>query len=92
VDLKEYLTGNLDDAHRMLGIALEDLTDEIVHRQPGGTANTIAQILVHVVMGEDNLINRTVKEGDSIFIRDGWAAKTGSRMRPAASGIKRTGG
>lgn len=77
MDLKEYLIADLEDAHRMVDIALDDLTPEVAHFEPGGTANTIAQLLCHVTMGEDNAINRVIQGGQSILEAEGWYTKTG---------------
>jgi len=77
VELKDYIIGNLTDAHRMLGIALTDLDDKIVSYRASDHVNSIAQILAHVVMGEDRLINASCKGGERIFDAQGWEAKTG---------------
>jgi hypothetical protein len=62
----------------MIGTAMQDLTDEVVCFQPGGTANTIAQLLAHVVTGQDLLVNDRLLAGGGTILHDsGWAAKTG---------------
>lgn len=77
MELKDYIIGNMDDAHRMLGIALTDLDDKIVSYRASDHVNSIAQILAHVVMGEDRLINASCKGGERIFDAQGWESKTG---------------
>ncbi len=77
MELRELLVAEMADVHRMIGASLTDLTPEIAHWEPGGTANTIAGLLAHTVFAEDNAINRVLKAGQSLFERDGWAAKTG---------------
>ncbi len=47
-----------------------------MHWEPGGTANTIAQILAHVVSGQDLLIGEKLKGGTTLFSQ-GWPEKTG---------------
>ena len=77
MDIKDYLIGSVEDAHRMLGIAMQDLTDEVALWQPPGTANTIASLLAHMVIGEDRAINRMIKGGESLFESGGWPERTG---------------
>jgi hypothetical protein len=61
----------------MLGIALTDLDDKVVNFRASDHVNSIAQILAHVVMGEDRLINASCKGGERLFDAQGWEAKTG---------------
>ena len=77
MEIKEYLVGALADAHRLLGIAAQDLSEDIVHWQPQGTANSIASLLAHIVTAEDGGINRLLKGGDSLFNSGCWSRKTG---------------
>ncbi len=77
MELKEYLTGEMENVQRLLGLALQDLDDEVANWQPGGTANSIASILAHVTSTQDNSINVTLLGGETVFESGGWAAKTG---------------
>jgi hypothetical protein len=77
MDLIEYVRANLADAHRMLGIAMQDLSEDVAHWQPPGTANTIGALLAHMVTGEDLAFNRQIKDGTLIFDAGDWASKTG---------------
>jgi hypothetical protein len=76
MELSEFVRSSAEGVHRMLGIAMEDLTDEIVHWRPGGTTNSIAQLLAHTVSGQDLLFNDRIKGGKTLH-DSGWAEKTG---------------
>ncbi len=76
MDLRDYLIGSVEDVHRMLGIASQELTDDVAHWQPPGTVNTIAQLLAHVVTGEDQGSHR-IRGEDLLFDSGNWASKTG---------------
>jgi uncharacterized damage-inducible protein DinB len=84
VQLKEYLTGEMENVQRLVGIALQDLDNEAVNWQPGGTANSIGKILAHVTGTQDRSINVTILGGRSVFEAGGWSAKTGIPAEPAA--------
>lgn len=77
MEFKDYIVSALADAHRMVDIAMQDLTPEVAHFEPGGTTNTIAQLLAHVSMGEDNAFNRVLQGGQSIIEAENWYARTG---------------
>lgn len=76
MELIDFIRAQCGSALEMLERSLEDLDDEVVHWRPGGTANTIAQLLAHVVSGQDLLIGEKLKGGTTLFSQ-GWAKKTG---------------
>jgi uncharacterized damage-inducible protein DinB len=76
VDIIDFVRTSGEGAHRMLGFACDDLDDELVHWHAGGTTNTIAQLLAHMVSAEDLLINERIAGGKSLH-QSGWADKTG---------------
>ena len=76
MELVDFVRGQADSALRMISTSMEDLTDDIVHWQPGGTANSIAQILAHMVSGQDLLIADKIGGGTTLH-ESGWAEKTG---------------
>ena len=84
MDLKDYLTGEMENVQRLVGIALQDLDDEIANWQPGGTANSMAKILAHVTGTQDRSINATILGGTTVFESGGWSAKTGIPAEPPA--------
>ena len=48
MEMLEYLRSSVKAVNEMVDNAMQDLTDDVVNFQPGGTANTIAQLLAHV--------------------------------------------
>ena len=76
MELLDFIRAQVGTVHHNLGVSMEDLTDEIVHTSAGGTTNTIAQILAHVVTGQDLLISEKLR-GITTLHESGWAAKTG---------------
>jgi uncharacterized damage-inducible protein DinB len=74
----EFIRSSVVAVNGMVDVAMQDLTDEVVSWQPGGTANTIAQLLAHLVSGQDLLVNDKLLVGGGTPLHDsGWAAKTG---------------
>ena len=61
MDERELLIEELTDGHRMVGAALSDLSSEVAEWQPGGTANSIASLLAHTIVGEDEVVNQMLK-------------------------------
>ena len=76
MELLEFIRAQVGSVHQNLGLSMEDLTDEIAHIRAGGTTNTIAQILAHMVTGQDLLISEKLR-GLPTLHESGWAAKTG---------------
>ena len=89
MEINALLVDDLENAHRFLGIAMEDLTDETANWHAGDSANTIASLLAHVATVEDAFINRIIRGGETIYARDGWSAKTGlPELAPGPPGIR----
>jgi len=76
MDVIDYINGSLVTAHSMQDIALAELTDDVAHWQPTGTANSIAQLLAHMVSAEDRAVNLCIKGGQTLA-EQGWGVKTG---------------
>ena len=76
MELIDFIQAQCGNALEMITRSLEDLDEEIVHWEPGGTSNTIGQLLAHVVTGQDLLIGEKLKGGSTVFSQ-GWAEKTG---------------
>jgi len=76
LELLDYLRTSVKSVNDMVDVAMQDLTDEVVNFMPGGTSNTIAQLLAHVISGQDLLINDKIGGGRSLH-ETGWAEKTG---------------
>lgn len=76
MELIDFIRAQCGSALDMIKLSLEDLDDEILQWEPGGTANRIEQILAHVVSGQDLLIGDKLKGGTTLHA-SGWAEKTG---------------
>lgn len=79
MELLEHLQTSVRTVNEMVDNAMQELTDEVVNFEPGGTSNTIAQLLAHMVSGQDVLINERLGGGRSLH-ETGWAEKTGIPM------------
>ncbi len=77
MDEREVIIEEMADGHRMLDAAMSDLTSEIADWQPGGTANSIASILAHTVIVEDEVVKQWFQGGKTLFENAGWSSKTG---------------
>ena len=74
----EFIRSQVAAVNEMLDIATQELDDELINWHPGGTANTIAQLLAHVVSGQDMLVNDKLLVGGGRPLHEsGWAEKTG---------------
>lgn len=58
-------------------LALEDLVPEVAHFDAGGKTNTIAQLVAHMAMGEDNVFHRMLMGRSRIIETNDWAEKCG---------------
>lgn len=62
---------------------MDGVTNEVAHRQPGGTAHPIGSRYAHMVVSEDMMINGLLKGGAPLFATD-LAGKTGLEDPQAA--------
>ena len=76
MELHEFLNEQLAEVHRMADIAMQDLTDDVAHWQPPGTANNIAQLLAHMTFAEDRAIHVSI-QGGVLLAEQGWGEKAG---------------
>lgn len=76
MELIDFIRAQCDSALENINRSLEDLNDEIVRWEPGGTANSIGRILAHLVTGQDLLVGDKLKGGTALHVQ-GWAEKTG---------------
>ena len=77
MELVDFIRGQAESALVMIEHSMNDLTDEVIHFEPGGTSNTIAQLLAHMVTGQDLLIQDKIRGGGKTLHESGWAEKTG---------------
>lgn len=70
--LREQMRWNHDTAEQ----AVADLSpDQLHHRWENSTIESIAAVYAHMVMAEDWLLNRYVRNEPTLFERDGWSEK-----------------
>jgi hypothetical protein len=77
MELKEFIEKVLADYRHRLFLALDGLTPEELAWRPGPEANSIAFIVWHVARIEDRWFQRFAQEATEVWIRGGWAQKTG---------------
>jgi hypothetical protein len=73
----------LKHAHDAFEGTMDGVTDEVAHRQPGGTAHPIGSRYAHLVVSEDMMINGLLKGGPPLLATS-WAGKTGLEDPQAA--------
>jgi hypothetical protein len=71
-----YKTG-----HEVLEGTMADVTDEMLHWQPPGIANSIGTNYAHIVTGEDGMLNGMVR-GGAPLMASSWAGKIGMSEPP----------
>jgi hypothetical protein len=77
MELVDFIRAQAESALTMIEHSMNDLTDEVIHYEPGGTSNTIAQLLAHMVTGQDLLIQDKIRGGGKTLHESGWAQKSG---------------
>jgi hypothetical protein len=77
LELVDFIRGQAESAMGMIEHSMQDLTPEVIHYEAGGTSNTIAQLLAHMVTGQDLLIQDKIRGGGVTLHNSGWAEKTG---------------
>ena len=77
MELVDFIRGQAESAIGMIEHSMQDLTPEVIHYEAGGTSNTIAQLLAHMVTGQDLLIQDKIRGGGVTLHNSGWAEKTG---------------
>ena len=77
MELVDFIRGQAESAIAMIEHSMNDLTEEVINYEAGGTSNTIAQLLAHMVSGQDLLIQDKIRGGGVTLHDTGWAEKTG---------------
>jgi hypothetical protein len=75
-DALTMVRSNLADAHWLLELAVDGLTDAQLHWTPQGTANTIAATYAHAVAGEDLFVQETLLGGRPLG-EGAWSGRDG---------------
>lgn len=73
----QVLLGQHETAHGMLAKALDGLTDEqLHHRAPGSTINSIAAVCAHALAVEDVVVHRLLKN-EAAILESGYGERLG---------------
>lgn len=72
----ELLGGTVKQAHGLLNVVFEDVTDELANRPAPGLANPLGTAYAHVVFSEDAFVNAILK-GTQPLSAGEFAPKTG---------------
>ncbi|HEX3724288.1 MAG TPA: DinB family protein [Nitrolancea sp.] len=87
MDAITILRQQLKQGHDIIEQAVAGLpTEQLHHRAPGSTIQSIAVIYAHTVMSEDYLMNAKVWPRPLLFERSAWADRVGIDMIPFGSG------
>jgi hypothetical protein len=84
-DRIEALREVIKAAHEFLEGTTGDLTEEVAHWTPPGTALPIAAFFAHVVIAEDGIINGLLKGGRPLYAGP-WSGRTGMEPLPPPRG------
>jgi uncharacterized damage-inducible protein DinB len=76
-DFKDAIRSGLEEYLEGLKKAVDGLTPAELRWQPTLTSNTISWIVWHMARVEDRWVNRVLRGGDELWIRDGWHEKFG---------------
>ncbi len=77
MDFKDIIRMALDESAEDLARALDGLTPEERRRQPSPESNHIDFIVWHLAKAEDDEINSIIRQGATIWTRDGWGERLG---------------
>lgn len=77
MDGVEALRETMNAARVWFNGTVGDLTPEQVNFLPPGQANPIGATVLHILAGEDAVINRMMRDGQMIWDRDGWGDRLG---------------
>jgi uncharacterized damage-inducible protein DinB len=82
MEIKDYIARQVGVNRRYIDGTLENLTEELVNWTPPGQANSIGATLLHMLGGEDSVINRVIQGQPMVWETGGWASKVGIPMFP----------
>ncbi len=72
----ELLKSHVQTGRQFLEGTFADVTPEMLHKAPGGTANPLGATYAHLIFSEDWLINNVLR-GKKMLAETEWAGKTG---------------
>ncbi len=72
----ELISGEINTAHEWLEGIMQDVTIEIAHWVPPGTAHPVGSRYAHMAVSEDIAVNGTLISGKPLYV-EAWAECTG---------------
>lgn len=73
----QLIKHQLKEAHELLDSTFADVTEEILHKDPGGKAFPVGSLYAHLVFSED-VITHGMLQGKAPLYKGEWAGKTGT--------------
>jgi hypothetical protein len=67
-------------AHFWYEGTVENVTPELANTVPDGIAHPIGSLMAHIIQSEDFMLNVAVLGKQSLWERDGWAARVGGPL------------
>lgn len=71
----------------MVDLALADLDDEVMARQPNGQSNSVSWLLWHMSRVVDRFVNSRFLNTQLLWVKDGWHQKFGMPPDPDDFGM-----
>lgn len=62
----DLLLNQYKEAHVVLKQVIDGISNEVLHKDPGGTANPVVTNYVHIIAGEDYVINVMLKNTETL--------------------------
>lgn len=76
MDIVSIIRSQSASTHEWFEATMAEVTPEVAHWQPGGTAHPIASLYAHAVTAEDIMTNMMIQGGQPLFTSS-WSGKTG---------------
>lgn len=73
----QLIKDQLKDAHETLESTFADVTEDILHKDPGGKAFPVGSLYAHLVFSEDVILHTMLQTKTPLYKGD-WAGRTGT--------------
>lgn len=73
----QLIKDQLKDAHETLESTFADVTEEILHKDPGGKAFPVGSLYAHLVFSEDVIVHTMLQTKTPLY-KGEWVGKTGT--------------
>jgi hypothetical protein len=85
MDIITALREQLASSHWLLEQCMQGMTDEQLWWTPSGTANSVADNYLHVVLNEDDIVQELLQKEPTLSVST-WASRTGLSALPGVHG------